>query len=86
MPSSAPELDSRRAAVLSVPAGDSAVEVFATLPEAARVKPGEVGDFVFYATQNVEVTVCAVVPLADEIPPPPPEPWTPVEEGNAGSP
>ena len=86
VPSSAPELDSRRAAVLSVPAGDSAVEVFATLPEAARVKPGEVGDFVFYATQNVEVTVCAVVPLADEIPPPPPEPWTPVEEGNAGSP
>ena len=38
------------------------------------------GDFVVYATQNVEVVACAVVPLAEELPPPPPEPWQPVEE------
>jgi arylsulfatase A-like enzyme len=78
VPSAAPALDARRASVLSVPAGDQPVEVFATLPETVTVKPGEVGDFVVYATQNVELSACAVVPLADEIPPPPPEPWTPV--------
>lgn len=80
VPSTAPELDARRAAVLAVPAGDTPVEVFATLPETVTVKPGEVGDFVFYATQNVELSACAVVPLSPEIPPPPPEPWTPVIE------
>jgi hypothetical protein len=78
VPSAAPALDPRRAAVLSVPAGDAPVEVFATLPATVAVRPGDVGDFVVYATQNVEVSACVVVPLADEIPPPPPEPWTPV--------
>lgn len=80
VPSAAPALDARRSSVLAVPAGDAPVEVFATLPETVGVKAGEVGDFVFYATQNVELAACAVVPLSEEIPPPPPEPWTPVEQ------
>ncbi len=69
--------------VLAVPAVDTPVEVFATLPATVRVKPGEMGDFVVYATQNVEVLACAVVPLAEELPPPPPEPWTSVDDGGA---
>ena len=82
VPRAAPELDAEHALTLAIPAGDPArpeqpVEVFATLPEAMRVKPGEHHDFVVYATQNVEVSACAVVPLSEEIPPPPPEPWTP---------
>jgi arylsulfatase A-like enzyme/HEAT repeat protein len=81
VPSSAPEVDARRMSVLAVPAVDTPVEAFATLPPTVTVRPGEFGDFVVYATQNVEVSACAVVPLADELPPPPPEPWTPVEEG-----
>jgi hypothetical protein len=81
VPSTAPDLDPRRMSVLSVPAVDNPVEVFASLPPSVTVKPGELGDFVVYATQNVEVLACAVVPLAEELPPPPPEPWTPVEEG-----
>ena len=80
VPSKAPEIDPARMSTLAVPAVENAVEVFATLPSTVAVKPGEYGDFVVYATQNVEVTACAVVPLADELPPPPPEPWTPVEE------
>jgi hypothetical protein len=47
------------------------------LPDAVGVKPGEYGDFIVYATQNVEVLACVVVPLSDELPPPPPEPWIP---------
>jgi arylsulfatase A-like enzyme len=78
VPSRAPEIEPRTMSVLAVPAVDTPVEVFATLPPAVTVKPGELGDFVVYATQNVEVLACAVVPLADELPPPPPEPWTPV--------
>ncbi|MFT3764237.1 MAG: sulfatase-like hydrolase/transferase [Minicystis sp.] len=80
VPSAAPALDARRSAVLTVPAGDNPVEVLAALPETVAVKPGELGDFVFYATQNVEVAACVVVPSSEEIPPPPPEPWTPIEQ------
>ena len=81
VPSSAPEVDAHRMSVLGIPAVETPVEAFATLPATVKVKPGEFGDFVVYATQNVEVVACAVVPLADELPPPPPEPWTPMEEG-----
>jgi hypothetical protein len=80
VPSSAPDVDPRKASVLAVPAVDAPVEVFAPLPPTVTVRPGEMGDFVVYATQNVEILACAVVPLADEIPPPAPEPWVPVEE------
>jgi arylsulfatase A-like enzyme len=82
VPSTAPEVDPRRLSVLAVPAVDAPVEVFATLPPTVTVRPGEMGDFVVYATQNVEVLACAVVPLADELPPPAPEPWAPVEESS----
>ena len=34
------------------------------------------------ATSGVRVEAMAVVPLADELPPPPPQPWVPVDEPN----
>ncbi|MFO0758737.1 MAG: HEAT repeat domain-containing protein, partial [Byssovorax sp.] len=77
VPAAAPDLDPAKTISLAIPAGDAPSEVFATLPPSAVVKPGSYGDFVFYATQNVEVSACAVVPLSDELPAPPPEPWTP---------
>jgi len=85
VPRRAPDINPATMSVLGVPAVDTPVQVFATLPAAvsAKVKPGEYGDFVVYATQNVEVLACAVVPLAPELPPPPPEPWTPVVEETA---
>jgi hypothetical protein len=78
VPAKAPDLDPKRTTTLGVPAVDAPSEVFATLPSTVTIKPGELGEFVVYATQNVGVLSCAVVPLADELPPPPPEPWTPV--------
>jgi hypothetical protein len=86
VPSTAPDLDPRRTTVLGVPAVVDPVEVFAPLPPTVTVRPGEYGDFVVYATQNVEVVACAVVPLAEELPPPAPEPWKPppVEAPEAG--
>lgn len=85
VPKDAPELDPRRAVTLAVAPGRQAAELFATLPPAVQVRPGDYADFVVYATQNVEVEACAVVPLADEIPPPPPQPWTPTgDEAEVG--
>ncbi|MGK4004994.1 sulfatase-like hydrolase/transferase [Sorangium sp. So ce1036] len=81
VPARAPELDPERAVTLAIPPGSEPTEAFATLPPAAGAKPGHFGNFVVYATQNVEVSACAVVPLSDEIPPPPPAPWSPEEPG-----
>jgi hypothetical protein len=78
VPAKAPDLDPRRTTTLGVPAVDAPSEVFANLPSSVTIKPGELGEFVVYATQNVDVLSCAVAPLTEELPPPPPEPWTPV--------
>jgi hypothetical protein len=94
VPSSAPELDPERAVTLVIPPGREPTEAFAALPPAIGARPGSYGDFVVYATQNVEVLACAVVPLSDEIPPPPPAPWSAEgaeaapahEDGDAGTP
>ncbi len=86
IPSAAPELEDSRSAVLRIEPGSDPggmKEVFATLPEAVNLKQGEMGEFVVYATQNVEVVACAIVALQDELPPPPPEPWTPGSEEDA---
>lgn len=78
VPRQTPKLDDTLTVTLEV-SSDRFTEVHASLPEAATrmVEPGGYGDFVIYATQNVVLDACAVVPLADELPPPPPEPWTP---------
>jgi hypothetical protein len=85
VPADAPALDAGRATVLEVAPGKEPIETFATLPKTVLVRPGEHGEFVVYATQNVDVLACAVVPLSDELPPPPPEPWSP-EKPDAGEP
>ncbi len=77
VPSRAPELDPKKTAMLHIPPGEAFHEVFTTLPESTGVRPGDYVEFVVYATQNVEITACVVVPLSEELPPPPPEPWTP---------
>ena len=86
VPAATPELDPDRALALKVAPGPHQ-EVFATLPPTVKVKPGDLRELVFYATQNVEVAACAAVPLSDEIPPPPPQPWTPSgAEADEGTP
>jgi hypothetical protein len=83
IPKAAPELDRERSVTLRVEPGndpDGMKEVYATLPLTVDLKQGELGEFVVYATQNIEVTACAVVALQEELPPPPPEPWTPGPE------
>lgn len=56
---------------------EGATEVAVTLPDAWRARPGHPFPLALFADQNVEVEALALVPLADELPPPPPEPWQP---------
>jgi hypothetical protein len=86
VPKRAPELAPGLSVTLRFAPGDAWIEQVASLPEAVteRVKPGTHADFVVYATQNVEVDACAVVPLTDELPPPPPQPWQPEQERQSG--
>lgn len=86
VPADAPELDASSATIVAVPASQEAVEVFATLPATLGVKPGTLAEFVVYATQNVDVLACAVVPLSDELPPPPPKPWEATPKNPEGAP
>jgi hypothetical protein len=79
VPSKAPEMDSAGAIVLAVAGSKDWVEPFGEL-KATHAKPGEHAEIVVYATQNVELSACVVVPTSDELPPPPPEPWTPPAE------
>jgi len=70
VPAQAPELDSRRSVTLEVPPAAELLQVHAPLPEAMGVEPGDHRTFVLFATHNVEVQACAVVPLSGEIRPP----------------
>ncbi|MEM1033522.1 MAG: sulfatase-like hydrolase/transferase [Myxococcota bacterium] len=61
---------------LAVPVGTEWRELVATLPPGAALEPGDYVDLVVYATQSVEMSAFAAVPLAHDVPPPAPEPWT----------
>jgi HEAT repeats len=69
------ELDPREAVTFDIGASGEVAEPFAVLP--ARLARREAGEthLVVVATPNVAVEAMAVVPLSDELPPPPPEPW-----------
>jgi hypothetical protein len=69
------ELDPSDAVSLDVGADGAPIEAFASLP--ARLVRSGAGEtrLVVTASPNVTVEALAVVPLSDELPPPPPEPW-----------
>ncbi len=52
-------------------------EVHALLPESLGAKPGRPLSLVVFSEEHVAVEAIAVVPLADELPPPAPKPWKP---------
>ncbi len=79
VPKRLPRMDPESGVTLDFSAGERFVERHGTLPEAVgqAVEPGDYTNLVVYATQNIELSAAAVVPLSDELPPPPPEPWEP---------
>jgi hypothetical protein len=72
-----PALDEQRAVRVLVPPSDKPVEVYATVPASLGLRPGLRTAVVVYASSGVSVEAVALVPLSDELPPPPPEPWKP---------
>jgi hypothetical protein len=72
-----PDLDPKRVLRVEVPVSDVPVEVAAQAPEALPLRAGSSAELVVYASTGVAVEALVFVPLADELPPPPKEPWKP---------
>ena len=72
-----PVIDPDRMVRLQVPASEVPTEVWAKAPDAMGLGPGTSVDLVLVADRAVSVEAAALVPLADELPPPAPEPWQP---------
>ena len=67
---------------MSVPGeGTDFREIAATLPSEWNAGPGRPLTLSVFADGRVRIDALVVVPLADELPPPPPEPWKPASSG-----
>jgi hypothetical protein len=53
------------------------VQSFDTLPANVGISPAQAAEFILFASRDVLVDAVALVPLADELPPPKPMPWKP---------
>jgi arylsulfatase A-like enzyme len=76
-----PDLDPKRVFRVEIPVGPAPVEVAAVAPAALSLRPGGSSELVVYASSGVTVDAVSFVPLADELPPPPKEPWKPEGPG-----
>ena len=72
-----PDLDPKRVLRVEIPVADAPVEIAAPAPDALSLRPGCSAELVVYASTGVTVEALLFVPLADELPPPPKEPWKP---------
>ena len=81
-----PSLDAAQALRLQIPPGPEPVVVYGELPKSVGARAGLRGRFVIFADSTVQLDAVSLVPLADELPPPPPKPWRPAESraGEAG--
>lgn len=75
----APTIHDRYFVGLSIPESTAPIEVSALLPARVGALPGRSVDLVVFAERHVRVEALVVVPLADELPAPPAEPWAPGE-------
>ncbi len=76
-PKDLPRIDRDKATVLDVPESNAPVEVWARLADSVGAKPGKPVNVVVFAERGVTIRGLALVPLSDELPPPPPKPWKP---------
>jgi arylsulfatase A-like enzyme len=74
-PRQIPRIDPDRALKISLPNTSVPKQVYATLPESMQIRPGQSARVVVFADRYVEIQALALLPLADELPPPAPQPW-----------
>ncbi|MBN1612683.1 MAG: sulfatase-like hydrolase/transferase [Polyangiaceae bacterium] len=72
-----PTIDPKAMVRIALPASAQTTEVWGRVPDSVGLAPGQSVDLVLVADGNVTVEAVAVVPLADELPAPAPEPWHP---------
>jgi hypothetical protein len=70
-----PVIDESQALRLSVPPSAEPTELAARLPDSFGARAALRASFVLYAERGIDVETLALVPLSDELPPPPPKPW-----------
>jgi hypothetical protein len=68
---------------LKIPANAQGVELSVAAPKAMGLRPGAAVELRVLATTGVTVEALVAIPLSDEIPAPPPEPWR-ASESHAG--
>ncbi|MCS6901701.1 MAG: hypothetical protein NZX77_18270, partial [Polyangiaceae bacterium] len=71
------ELDPHRFIEFALEPGPTPRQLALELPQELGLRPGTGATLALWQSEQAEIGALAVVPLADEIPPPPPEPWTP---------
>ena len=72
---SLPNLNTAQALRLQIPPGPEKVVIYGELPKTMGARPGSRAKYVVFGDSTVELDAIALVPLADELPPPPPKPW-----------
>ena len=83
---SLPNLDAAQALRMHIPPGPEPVVVYGELPKSIGARPGLRAKFVVFADSTVQLDALALVPLSDELPPPPPKPWQAgANQNSAGS-
>jgi arylsulfatase A-like enzyme len=70
-----PVIDEKQALRLTVPPSPEPLELSAQLPDSFGARAALRATFLLYAERGIEVETLALIPLADELPPPPPKPW-----------
>ncbi|HEY6081197.1 MAG TPA: sulfatase-like hydrolase/transferase, partial [Polyangiaceae bacterium] len=70
-----PVIDESQALRLSVPPSNEPLELAARLPDSFGARAALRASFLLYAERGIDVETLALVPLSDELPPPPPKPW-----------
>ncbi len=81
-----PSIDAEHSLRVAVPPGPTATEVWVTVPASVGARPGQSTRFVVYGGREAEIEAFAVVPLADELPPPAPKPWAGEGQSSAEKP
>ncbi len=71
------EMDPSTVLSIPLPPAEGFRDVYVDLPPAFSLPPGHALHLVVHWGEGVELSSLAAVSLADELPPPPPEPWTP---------
>jgi hypothetical protein len=70
-----PRIDANRSVKIPVPVSPEPTELHTVVPPSMGVEAGRPMQVVVFSDPHVQVEALALVPLADELPPPAPEPW-----------